>query len=243
MSHDDFAFEPAPGLPAALPAGEKLLWQGIPRWRSLAVRAYHVRKVALYFAALILWDVLFGIAKSHPPRDILVSCGLLVAFGSIAIGVLSALAYFTSRSTVYSITSRRVLMRHGIAVPLTMNIPFNSIDGAAVRLFANGTGDIALQVAKQQRVAYLITWPHLRPGHLTRPQPSLRALSDAQHAAALLAEALAADAQTNVIAAPTSVEPRPAEPRQAEPRQAEPRTPLAHPAGSRALGSRPTAIA
>ena len=32
MSHDDFAFEPRRGLPAVLPDGERLLWQGSPRW-------------------------------------------------------------------------------------------------------------------------------------------------------------------------------------------------------------------
>jgi hypothetical protein len=31
---DDFAGEPIPGLPADLPEGEKLLWQGSPGWRS-----------------------------------------------------------------------------------------------------------------------------------------------------------------------------------------------------------------
>ena len=54
MRHDDFEFEPVRGLPAMLPPGERLLWQGNPAWRSLAIRAYHVRKVALYFAVLVL---------------------------------------------------------------------------------------------------------------------------------------------------------------------------------------------
>jgi hypothetical protein len=54
MSHDDFEFEPIRGLPAMLPAGERLLWQGTPNWRGLAVRSYHVRKIAAYFAFLAL---------------------------------------------------------------------------------------------------------------------------------------------------------------------------------------------
>ena len=47
MSHDDFAVEAVPGLPAALPDGERLLGQGTPEWRALAVRALHVRKVGI----------------------------------------------------------------------------------------------------------------------------------------------------------------------------------------------------
>jgi hypothetical protein len=203
MSHDDFDFEPMRGLPAPLPAGEQLLWQGVPRFKSLALRAYHVRKVIIYFLALIAWRVTVGLVYSQPWHDVWVSCALLMVMGSLAVGVLCLLAYLSSRTTVYTITSRRVLLRHGIAVPMTMNLPFKSIDGAALKLFANGTGEVALTVAKNQRVGYLITWPHLRPGHITRPQPSFRALSDAERAARILGQALARDAGTVAVEPPS----------------------------------------
>jgi len=45
--HDDFAFDPVKGLPEHLPQGEVMLWQGSPHWQSLALRAFHIRKVAL----------------------------------------------------------------------------------------------------------------------------------------------------------------------------------------------------
>jgi hypothetical protein len=44
-------------------------------------------------------------------------------------------------------------------------------------------------------VGYMVTWPHLRPGCFTCPQPSFRALIDAPRAAEVLGEALAADAR------------------------------------------------
>jgi hypothetical protein len=194
MSHDDFAFEPQRGLPARLPAGEKLLWQGAPEWRSLAIRAYHVRKVAVYFLALVLLRVGVGLSQGHALSAVAVSCVLLIAAGAFAIGVLSLLAYLTARSTVYSITSRRVLLRHGVAVPLTMNVPLKFIDNAGVKCFADGTGDIALTLPRRERVGYIISWPHLRPGHYARPEPSFRALPDAPAAAKILSEALAAEA-------------------------------------------------
>ena len=208
MSHDDFDFEPAPGLPAPLPKGEELLWQGTPDWKSLAIRAYHVRKVAFYFLALMGWRVAYGALAGNAARDVLVSCLLLLVFGALAVALLATLAYFTARSTVYSITSRRVLLRHGIAVPLTMNVPFKMIDSADLRVFAGGRGDLALAVPRSQRIGYLITWPHLRPGYITRPQPSLRSVPDAERAAKILGEALAADANqtvTPISATPTRV--------------------------------------
>jgi hypothetical protein len=190
MSHDDFAAEPIPGVPCALPAGEHLLWQGVPKWRSLATRAYHVRKVALYFVILILWRAAVGLDDGTKGSSLLLSCAFLALLGIIAIGVLCLLAYLAARSTVYSITNRRVLIRHGIAVPMTMNIPFNCIESAALKQYPDGTGEIAFATPRDQRVGYLITWPHLRPGEFTRPQASLRALPDAEHAANLLRTAL-----------------------------------------------------
>ena len=43
-------WEAAPGLPSTLPDGEAIVWQGTPDWKQLAVHAFHVRKIAIYFA-------------------------------------------------------------------------------------------------------------------------------------------------------------------------------------------------
>jgi len=201
MSHDDFDFEPVRGLPAALPEGETLLWQGSPNWKPLAVRGYHVRKVAVYFCVLVLWSIGFGIGNGHTVSAILVSSALIIALGCVAISVLSLLAYWNGASAVYGITNRRVILRHGIAVPLTMNIPFTLIESADLKAYADGSGDIALALVRGQRAGYLITWPHLRPGHFTHPQPSFRAIADARKAADILAAALAADARSNSLRA------------------------------------------
>lgn len=229
MSHDDFDFEPVRGLPAVLPEGEHLLWQGTPRWQSLAVRAYHVRKVAAYFALLLVWRVATGLYHGHSTADMGISCLLLLTFGGIAIGVLSFLAYLNSRSAVYSITSRRVILRHGVAVPLTMTIPFRLVDSADLKTYGDGTGDIALGLPATERVGYLITWPHVRAGKITHVQPSFRSLPDSQKAAQVLSEALAADAGTQAVrleldvpatapaggTRPRSLEPQPTGPRSA----------------------------
>jgi len=192
MSHDDFDFEPIRGLPAQLPKGEQLLWQGAPDWKSLAVHAYHVRKVAAYFGLLVVWRIGMGLYNGHSAVDMGVSCLLLVTFGAIAIGVLSFLAYLNARSTVYSITSARVILRHGVAVPLTMTIPFRLIDTAYLKTHRDATGDIAFKLPAQERIGYLISWPHVRAGKITHTQPSFRSLADGRRAAEVLGAALAA---------------------------------------------------
>lgn len=193
MSHDDFDFEPIRGLPAPLPEGERLLWQGSPSWRSFALRAYHVRAVALYFLLLVACRVAVGLAGSGPAADMLVSCALLLTSGGVAIGLLCLLAYFSARCTVYTLTNRRVLLRHGVAVPMTLNIPFSLIDGVALKAYGEDMGDIALTLAAGERIGYLITWPHLRPGRITRPQPSFRSLKQPRLVADLLSAALTAE--------------------------------------------------
>ncbi len=197
MSHDDFDFEPQRGLPAALPPGERLLWQGSPDWKSLAIRAYHVRKVALYFLALILWRVGVGIVYSQPAAAVAFTCAGLFALGALGVGILSLLAYSSARAAVYSITSKRILLRHGVAVPLTLNLPFKVIASADLKVFADNTGEISIRTFEDQRVGYLITWPYVRSGQITRTQPSLRALPDAAGVAATLASALSASIARN----------------------------------------------
>jgi len=78
-------------------------------------------------------------------------------------------------------------------VPLTLNVPLRYIEAAGLRLFPDGTGDIAVTVGPAQRIGFLINWPHLRPGCFTRPEPSFRALDDGREAARILSGALAAE--------------------------------------------------
>ena len=47
----EYATEPVKGLPELLPTGERMLWQGQPSWRALAIRVFHVRKIAIYFGS------------------------------------------------------------------------------------------------------------------------------------------------------------------------------------------------
>jgi hypothetical protein len=199
MSHDDFAFEPVRGLPAKLPEGEELLWQGAPAWRAMAMRAYHARKIALYFLALMLVRIAFGINDGIPAASVALSCLWILTLGALAAGTLSFLAYLSGRMTVYSVTSERILIRHGIAVPITVNIPFALIESADLKQFSNGTGDISFSLPAEQRIGYLVTWPHVRPGYFARPQPSFRALPEAARAAETLGRALAAHAGVNAV--------------------------------------------
>lgn len=198
----EYEFEPVPGLPAVLPPGETLLWQGQPSWWALARRAMRVVPVGAYFVVLAAWRGAAVLAEGQGWALALRSASLLLLLGAIAAGVLCLLAWLSARATVYSITSARVLIRHGIALPMSLNLPLGKLRSASLRAHADGTGEIALELLRGERVGYLLTWPHVRPFHYLQPQPSLRALPDARRAAEVLEGALLASAAQPRTAAP-----------------------------------------
>jgi hypothetical protein len=194
MSHDDHAVEPVWGLPEALPPGETLLWQGQPRWQALAVRVFHARKVAVYFAVLAAWSVIDGVADGLATLAILQGVATTLALGAIAVGVLIYLARLSARTTVYSITSRRVVMRFGMALPISINLPYTVVESAALRRYRDGTGDLPITLGGKGRISYVLLWPHARPWHFADPKPMLRGLAEPEAVADLLSRALLAAA-------------------------------------------------
>ncbi len=193
MEHD---YEPVPGLPERLPEDETLLWQGSPQWLPLAAHAFHLRKVVFYFAALIAVRIGFGVVSHDVAGTVARDCGWLVVAGMAAAGVLMTLGWLTARATISTITDRRVVMRFGIAISMALNLPFRRIESAQLRMRRDGTGDIALDLAASEHLAYLHLWPHARPWRFMHPQPMLRALAEPQAVSLLLARAVATTGAT-----------------------------------------------
>jgi hypothetical protein len=182
------------GIPGRLPEGERLLWQGAPAWWPLALRAYRVRAVAIYFAILTAFGFIASLRDGLTPADALYGLVPLILLALTALGTLTLLAWLSARATVYSVTTRRVIIQGGVALPVSVNLPFAVIAAAAVRPHGDGTGDIALSLAPPHRVSYLLMWPHVRPWHFNAPQPSLRAIRAPAEVAQTLSRALAASA-------------------------------------------------
>jgi hypothetical protein len=187
----EFAFEPVHGLPEHLPPGEALRWQGAPHWRVLARRAFHARTVAFYFGLLILVQFLYLLLGGGAGlKEAVLAALWLALLGGLAVGILVLLAWLYSRSTVYSITDRRVVIRFGVALPMAVNIPFKIIESAGLRTYPDGSGDIPLVLGSEQKVSYLILWPNVRPWRFKNAQPMLRGISNAKQVADILADAL-----------------------------------------------------
>lgn len=177
------------GIAIPLPAGERIRWTGTPDWSSLARHAFHVRKIMLYFALLLLWRAAGAIGQAEAVTYFLAGAIPLVVLGCFAIGCAFGLAYLTQRTSVYAITDRRVVMRIGIVIPQLFNIPFRQVESAGVRAFPDGSGDIALALAGSDRIAYFQLWPHARGWRIARPHPALRSVPNAAEVGAMLREA------------------------------------------------------
>jgi hypothetical protein len=220
QDHRQFSDATFKELPAPLPAGEHVIWQGKPSFAGLALRAFHIREVAVYFGLLLVWKLWSNWARGTAVGEAAISALWLIVPAVSAIAVLSGLAWLFRRAACYTITSKRVLFQFGVALPMTMNIPHGKIVNAALKTYHDGSGDIPLRLSDNDRVSYLLLWPHIRPWLLRAPEPMLNSIPDAAGVAAKLAEALTgrpgpaaismvargdAEAASNASASPTTV--------------------------------------
>lgn len=183
--------EPIPGLPERLPSGESILWQGAPSWWGIAKRALHIRSVAIYLAIIVLWGTTSAIANhDQPPTNILIFALKLTALSFTALAALAFYAHLVTHSTLYTLTNRRVVLRFGVALPMTMNIPLKTIASADLKVYRDGTGDIPIAVLSERRQSMVVLWPHVRPWRTSKPEPMLRCVRNPTEVAQLLISSL-----------------------------------------------------
>ena len=199
MSDRDFDFEPQPGIPAPLPDGESILWQGKPQAGELAREAYKINWILGYMVVISLWRA--GAAWADGGASLALATLLpYLALAAAGYGVVYFLAWVQARAAIYSITTARVILRIGAALPVTYTIPFTRIASAGLAERTSGSGTIAMELKGDQRIAYAVLWPHARPGHLRHPQPAFRCIPEARQVARLLADAAQAKVNEPVVA-------------------------------------------
>lgn len=196
----DVTIEPIAGLPGAPPAGETILWQGRPRSLALARSALSLDWVAGYFVLLAFWRVGSLAADMGWAAAAPFAIPFLL-MGAAACGLLWLIAWVQARATVYTLTTERVAMRVGAALTLTLNLPLAKIESAALARAPGGTGTLALTPLGGVRLSYAVLWPHVRPWHMRRVEPSLRCIAEPERIAALLADAVEAQASRPRVAA------------------------------------------
>jgi hypothetical protein len=180
-------------LPEDIPQGERILWHGRPRWTNLFRRAYRADFVAGYFALLTAWNVFDAAVENGAAAAALAGLRTIaIALGALAL--LALLAFASARTALFVVTSRRVVLKIGVALQVFYNLPFTQIKAATLRVENDGGGDVMLSLAPSQRIGYLHLWPFARPFRFTHPEPTLRGLADARQVGEILGRALIAAA-------------------------------------------------
>jgi len=184
----EIEIETIPGLPGDLPPGERVLWQGRPEWQALARHTFKVRMISAYFAVFIAARF-FVVIQDRQGVTGLVHALLAAAAAAGCIGVLCLMAYMNARAAIYTITTRRIVLRIGVALPMSWNIPFKRIAAADLSVRKEGNGDIALKLTEPNRIAWLHLWPHVAPWQFSKARPTLRTIAEPERVSALLAQA------------------------------------------------------
>ncbi len=178
------------GVPHPLPAGERVLWEGAPDANAMAKHVFHRGVFLIYFGAMLLWWMTTT-DDAFASSDFLAGLGVRVGLSAIALAIVEGLARISARTSWYAITNKRLVLKLGMVLPMSINIPFSIVESAGVGQFKDGTGQIVLLLDKAHRLAYVALWPHCRVFRINRPQPILRGLRNATELGTLLASAVA----------------------------------------------------
>ena len=194
-----------------LMSGERVLWEGRPNWRAVARDVLHVRFVAGYFALMLIWEFASDRSDGWGPLDTLWrGTGLFVtSLVALSVGVLYAWAI--ARTTRYTLTTERCILRYGVALTATLSVPLRRVALVGVHARADGRGDILLTPKPGRRLRYLNLWPHARPWRWSRAEPMLRGVPDVLSVAAAISQA-ARDAAPGVIHASPPARAQPVAP-------------------------------
>ncbi|MEM9844501.1 MAG: photosynthetic complex putative assembly protein PuhB [Pseudomonadota bacterium] len=191
MSHDDDMMQGVPerGLPEKLPADEEILWQGRPQVWALTCESLNLKWVIGYFVLVWLWWA-GTLTDQVSFAQGLIAASPLLGICAVVVVLLLALGWAQAASATYTITDKRVVMRIGAALTMSLNLPYSKIASADLALRRRGgVGTIALDLTDSTKLSYLVCWPHARPWYFRKPQPALRCVPEAARVARLLGDA------------------------------------------------------
>ncbi len=174
------------GLPEMLPEGERIVWQGAPSPWRLTAECLKARWIMVWCALLALWRGGAALADGTM-ADAARVVATYALIGAAAVAILYLCGAVMARSTVYTLTNRRVVMRIGAALTVTLQVPFSRIGSADYAAGPGGTGTISFVPIGDGKLGTLALWPHCRPW-AKRAQPAFRAIPDAAYVAGLVGD-------------------------------------------------------
>ena len=183
MGMTEYEDEPVEGLPDFLPEGETMVWQGRPTVAAMARRVFFIPHLALYFGLLIAGHTVYRLMEGVSAAQVV---GTFVWQAGLAATVLVLLAWLArsyAASVLYTLTSERLVIRSGVALPMMVNIPVEQITAADMRVYRDGTGDIVLTPVADRKLHWVLLWPNVSAWYSRPVRPLLRGLAEPHRAA------------------------------------------------------------
>jgi len=183
MGMTEYEDEPVEGLPDFLPEGETMVWQGRPTVAAMARRVFFIPHLALYFGLLIAGHTVYRLMEGVSAAQVM---GTFVWQAGLAVTVLVLLAWLArsyAASVMYTLTSERLVIRSGVALPMMVNIPIEQITAADMRVYRDGTGDIVLTPIADRKLHWVLLWPNVSAWYSRPIRPLLRGLAEPHRAA------------------------------------------------------------
>lgn len=188
--------------PVRLAPDERIVWQGGPNFRPLAMRLYRLRWVALYGAGLTLADMIQARLHALGHWGTLQAAVPGVLMTAAALAILCLLALGSVRTTRYTLTDQRLVMQCGLALPATLSMPLHRIEAVSVRVHRDGSGDITVRPHAGTVLGFAKLWPYVRPWRFGRPEPMLLEVPAAGYVGTILSRMVAtANAATHDVPA------------------------------------------
>lgn len=191
---NDFAFEPIKGLPEELPEGETILWSGSPEKWAIGTRVFHARAIFAVFAILAISSLFSSLTPDASIAQRIGQCLSILAAGGAYVALATFMGWLIAINTVYTLTNKRIVIRHGVTMPMAINLPFSKVASAALRSGSDGAGDVSVTLLDGNHVSLFALWPHNRPWSWQGAAPAFKCIADADRVAQILHDALVADA-------------------------------------------------
>ena len=183
MGMTEYEDEPVEGLPDFLPEGETMVWQGRPTVAAMARRVFFIPHLALYFGLLIAGHTVYRLMEGVSGVQVMGTFVWQAGLAAVVLVLLAWLARSYAASVMYTLTSERLVIRSGVALPMMVNIPIEQITAADMRVYRDGTGDIVLTPVADRKLHWVLLWPNVSAWYSRPIRPLLRGLTEPHRAA------------------------------------------------------------
>ena len=183
MGMTEYEDEPVEGLPDYLPEGETMVWQGRPTVAAMARRVFFIPHLALYFGLLIAGHTVYRLMEGVSGVQVMGTFVWQAGLAAVVLVLLAWLARSYAASVMYTLTSERLVIRSGVALPMMVNIPIEQITAADMRVYRDGTGDIVLTPIADRKLHWVLLWPNVSAWYSRPIRPLLRGLAEPHRAA------------------------------------------------------------